>query len=182
MFTWWDITPDSERQQWTLTPFTSIGPLNFGMSPDAVSAALGHIAGESQRHTYYQRPGETGKTIIEGAYQKFGLDLYYRDERLTGIVVNALHGPQILIENVALVGQVPSVLEQWMVDRAETIGSDTELIWMGAGMPASESLGIIIGVQRAGDNLLTKPIFMPEEALLDGYSEWLPSKAWSQYY
>jgi hypothetical protein len=181
MFTWWNVVPDSERQQWTLNPFASVGPLKFGMSPDAVSEALSDITRESQRNTFHRGPGETRSIATEGRYRKFGLDLYYRDERLAGIVVNALHGPQVRVAGVKLVGQVPSVLEQWMVDRAEN-RPDAELIWMAAGLPASESLGIIIGVQRAGDHLLTKPIFIPEEALVDGYSEWLPSKAWSRYY
>ncbi|MBO0803348.1 MAG: hypothetical protein J2P25_09800 [Nocardiopsaceae bacterium] len=181
MFTWWDVVPDGERQQWTLDPFTSVGPLDFDMSPHAVSKALSNFTGEPQRHQFLQRQGETRSIVTEGSYRKFGLYLYYRDERLAGIVVNALHGPQVLVEGVKLVGQVPSILEQWMVGRAEN-RPDTELIWMAAGMPASESLGLIIGVQRAGDHLITKPIFMPEEALVDGYSEWLPNKAWTRYW
>lgn len=65
------------------------------------------------------------------------------------------------MDNVALVGQVPSALEQWMLDRAETREPYTELTYMSAGVPASESLGIVIDVQRVDDHLITRPVFVP---------------------
>lgn len=39
----WYVVPDSERKQWTLEPFASVGPLRFGMSPGEASAALGGV-------------------------------------------------------------------------------------------------------------------------------------------
>jgi hypothetical protein len=98
-------------------------------------------------------------------------------------VVNALCGPQVLVEDVALVAQVPSVLFQWMVDRHRNPGttdSYTDFLVMGADIPASESLGVVIDVQRAGDQLVTRPVFFPREALDDGFSDWLPDKVWSR--
>jgi hypothetical protein len=184
MLDWWDVVPDNERQQWTLEPFISVGPLAFGMSPGEVSEALNGATGETQRHKHYLAPGASRPIVKTGRYQEFGLDLYYREERLSGIVVNALRGPQVFVEGVALVGRVPSVLEQWMVDRhrrADTGEPDENLIYMDPGNPGSESLGVVIEVQRAGDHLLTRPVFIPFEALDIGFTSWLPDKVWGRY-
>jgi hypothetical protein len=115
---------------------------------------------------------------VEGTYTEFGLHLYYKDERLAGVIIDALCGPQVSVVGMPLVGQVPSVLEQWMLDRAETFPPYTELVYLGAGVPASESLGVTLNVQREGDRLLTRPIFYPSEAL-DDLSHWLPREAWT---
>jgi hypothetical protein len=64
-----------------------------------------------------------------------------------------------------------------MTDRAEAREPCTELFYMASGVPGSESLGVVIDVQRAGDRLITKPIFVPRESM-DDLSHWLPSEAW----
>lgn len=173
MFTWWKVLPDHERRQWTLNPFVSVGPLSFGMSPDDVSEALSGVTAESQQHTL----GAVG-IVVEGEYREFGLSLHYREERLASVVVDALRGPQVLAEDVALVGRVPSVVEQWMTDRAEARQPCAELSYMDAGVPGSESLGVVIDVQRAGDHLLTRPVFVPREAM-DDLPHFLPGHVWS---
>jgi hypothetical protein len=178
MFRWSDVVPDDERRQWALDPFASVGPLGFGMSPDEVSAALSGVTEESQSHRFHVARLETTPTVTQGEFRKFGLQLYYRQERLAGVAVDALRGPQVLVKDVALVGRVPSVLEQWMTDRAEAREPYTELFYMASGVPGSESLGVVIDVQRAGDHLITKPIFVPRESM-DDLSHWLPREAWS---
>ncbi|MEU6251156.1 hypothetical protein [Streptomyces sp. NPDC047043] len=178
MFKWWDVLADDDRQQWTLAPFVSVGPLRFGMSPGEVSKALSGVTSESQRHRVRRSSNGTVVTVEEGRYQEFGLTLYYRQERLAGVVVDALRGPQVCAESVALVGRVPSVLEQWMVDRAQAREPESDLFYVDAGVPGSETLGVVIDVQRAGDNLLTRPVLVPSEAL-DDLSHFLPRAAWS---
>lgn len=173
---WWHVLPNDERQQWTLEPFVSVGPLRFGMSPAEVSDAMGGVTAEVEHHTRSSR-AEGGWEVVEGQYREFGLHLYYRDERLAGIVVDALCGPQVFADGEALVGRVPSVMERWMLDRAEVRPPYTELVYMGAGVPASDSLGVTINVQREGDRLLTRPVFYPAGAL-DDLSHWLPRDAW----
>ncbi len=175
---WWHVLPEEERQQWTSEPFTRVGPLRFDMSPLEVRDVMSDVTSEAERHTW--RTGRTGsaRTVIEGRYQEFGLHLYYRDERLAGVVIDALCGPQVFADGTALVGRVPSELEQWMLDRADARPPYTELTYMGAGVPASESLGVTINVQRNGDRLVTRPMFYPVEAL-DDLSHWLPWDAWT---
>lgn len=177
MFTWWKVVPDRQRQQWVLDPFVSVGPLRFGASPDEVTEALEDATAERQRHTLHRAAGGTVSTVVEGRYQKFGLRLYYREERLAGVAVDALCGPQVLADGVALVGRVPSEVEQWMLDRAEAHEPDGSLSYLDAGVPDSASLGVVVDVQRAGDHLLTKPVFVPREALHD-LPHFLPRDAW----
>ncbi|MFF3990560.1 hypothetical protein ACFY0B_39110 [Streptomyces sp. NPDC001797] len=179
MFEWWHVLADDERQRWTLDPFVRVGPLLFGMAPGEASVALSEATKEVQRHTRRRRANETAHVVVEGEYREFGLKLYYREERLVGIVVDALRGPQVLAEGVALVGRVPSVLEQWMLDRAEAREPCAELSYLAAGVPGSDSLGVVLDVQRAGDRLLTRPVFVPREALED-LSHFLPPEVWSR--
>ncbi|MEU3337322.1 hypothetical protein [Streptomyces sp. NPDC006668] len=178
MFTWWHVLADEERQQWTLDPFVSVGPLRFGMRPTETAEALSSATSEAQRHRL-RRANDGALVVEEGEYRDLGLTLYYRDERLAGVVVDALRGPQVVVEGVALVGRVPSVLEQWMIDRAEAREPYSELSYMDAGVPGSESLGVVVDVQRAGDRLLTRPVFVPHEAL-DDLPHFLPREAWSR--
>jgi hypothetical protein len=144
-----------------------VGPLAFGVRPREASEALGGVTTEAQRHRLSRGANETVDVVQEGEYRELGLTLYYREERLAGVVVDALRGPQVLVEGVALVGQVPSAPEQWMLDRAEAREPCPELSYMDAGVPGSESLGVVLDVQRAGDHLLTRPVFVPREALDD---------------
>ncbi|MFC8794791.1 hypothetical protein [Streptomyces cinereoruber] len=175
MFKWWNVLPDDERRQWTLDAFVSVGPLHFGMSPGEVSAVLDGVTAES-----YCPASDSHSTIVRGDSWEPGLKLYYWGERLSAIVVDALRGPQVFADGVALVGRVPSGLEKWMIDRAEAHGTDSEPIYMGAGIPGSDTLGVFIDVQRAGDHLLTRPVFVPSEAM-DDPSHFLPREMWSRY-
>jgi hypothetical protein len=50
---------------------------------------------------------------------------------------------------------------------------------MDAGVPGSDTLGVVIDVQRAGDHLLTRPVFIPPEAM-DDLPHFLPASAWSR--
>ncbi|MFI5985531.1 hypothetical protein ACIBEA_32320 [Streptomyces sp. NPDC051555] len=179
MSMWWDVVPDEQRQRWTSDPFVRVGPLRFGMRPDEVSAALSDVTAESQRYVHrHPAAGGAPAVVTEGDYREFGLKLYYREGRLAAVVVDALRGPQVSAGAMALVGRVPSVVERWLVERAEAAGPRAELSYLDAGVPGSDSLGVVIDVQRAGDGLLTRPVFVPEEAL-DDLPHFLPAGAWS---
>ncbi|MFJ4845344.1 MULTISPECIES: hypothetical protein [unclassified Streptomyces] len=36
----WSVVDDADRARWTLVPFTSVGPLRFGMSPEDATAVM----------------------------------------------------------------------------------------------------------------------------------------------
>lgn len=168
----WDVLPDSERQQWTFEPFVSVGPLRFGMSSGETSAALGGVRAGVRQHDAHWG-------IACHTYSEVGLKLYFAaDERLYGVSIDALRGPQVLADGAALVGRVPSELEQWLFDRAESREPYTELFYMPGAEAGSLTLGVVLCVQRAGDRLVTRPVFLPADAMDDVYHR-LPREAWA---
>jgi len=168
---WWEIIPDSERQQWTLDPLVSVGPLRFGMTPDEVTDALDGV----KPNPYWG--GVHGLPMTQGRYASVGT-LYYRNERLHGVSIDALRGPQVFADGVALVGRIPSELTKWLEDRAEVREIYTELFYLPSGDPGSLTLGVAMCVQRSGDRVVTRPVFLPADSLDDVYHQ-LPAEAWS---
>jgi hypothetical protein len=175
---WWHLLPEEDRQQWLLEPFVAVGPLRFGMSPDEVAGVMATVTTETEQRRYCKPLDAIVYEVTEGQYSTFGLHLYYRGEGLAGVAVDALCGPQVSVAGTTLVGRPPSVLEQWLIDRAEAGPPEAEVVYMSAGVPGSETLGVTINVQREGDRLLTRPIFYPAAAL-DDLSHWLPRDAWA---
>ena len=167
----WRVLPDSERRQWALDPFTSVGPLQFGMSPDEVAVALDDMVTARSR--------DASSNITSDVYSKVGVTLYYDSgEQLHGVSADALRGPQVFIDGIALVGRIPSELEQWLCERADSREPFTELVYMPSADPASLSLGVVACVQRAGDRLVTRPVFLPADAMEDIHHQ-LPQEAWA---
>jgi hypothetical protein len=151
----WDVVPDSQRKQWMLEPFASVGPLRFGMNPDEASATLGGIRPNPRWH-------DSHFNTMGGTYRQAGVTPYFASgTSLCGITVDARRGPQVLGDGKALVGQVPSELEHWLVSRAESRAPYTELAYMPGAEPASLTLGVLVCLQRAGDRLLTRPVSWP---------------------
>ncbi|MFD9124454.1 hypothetical protein [Kitasatospora sp. NPDC059571] len=173
----WPVVPDGERWQWTLEPFVAVGPLRFGMSPAEAADALRQATAEAEPHRHYHPAPCSLRDSEDGRYLDFGLRLYYGQGRLAAVIVNALCGPQVLVDGAALVARVPSAVERWMLDRAAAHEPDGEVVYMGGGLVCSESLGVVINVQRAGDRLITRPMFLSAEAL-DGGSYFLPEDLW----
>ncbi|MGW1910403.1 hypothetical protein ACWCQS_06525 [Streptomyces sp. NPDC002076] len=167
----WDVLPDRERQQWTFDPFLGVGPLRFGMTSDEACAALGGVpAAERSRYS--------GWEIRCHNYSGLGVKLYFTAERLHAVSIDALRGPQVHADEAALVGQVPSELEQWLFDRAESREPFTELFYLPGAEPGSLTLGVVLCVQRAGDYLLTRPVFLAADVMDDVY-HYLPREAWA---
>ncbi len=167
----WNIVPDRERQQWTLEPFVSVGPLRFGMPLDEISAVLGGINASWSIH-------KARWNSMCQCFPEAGLKLYFSDERLCGVSVDALRGPQVLADEMALVGRVPSELEQWLFERADSREPYSELFYLPSAEAGSLTLGVVLCVQRAGDRLLTRPVFLPADAMDDVYHQ-LPTEAWA---
>lgn len=176
----WDVLPESERRRWSLEPFESVGPLRFGMRPADVTEALGGITKNPQHHTRAALPQDRHGTV-KGECWGLGLTFYYGlDERLRGISVDALKGPQVFADGTALVGRVPSEVEQWIIGRTEIREPFSELFYVKLGEPGSASLGVVVCVQRTGDRLLTRPVFLPAEGM-NAPLDFLPSEVWTTH-
>ncbi|SEM52500.1 hypothetical protein [Streptacidiphilus jiangxiensis] len=162
-----DVLPDSERLSWILDPFESVGPLRFGMTSAEVSAALEGCV-----------PGLESGTAFRIYPEEVGLEIHYDEaDRLWAVSVDALRGPQVQVDGMPLVGRVPSELEAWLFERAENRGLGTDVVYLPGAQAGSNTLGVVLCVQRAGDRLLTRPVFLPAEAMDDVY-HMLPQEAW----
>ncbi|HEU4784225.1 MAG TPA: hypothetical protein VFS83_12870 [Ktedonobacterales bacterium] len=157
----WEVKRDVDRAQWTFTPWIGVGPLRFGMSPEEVGAALD----SAHAQPFAQVFTEVGVTVF-----------YTESVRLAGVAVNALNGPQVRLGGTALVGCVPSELERWISDHATAHGLD--LRYTHEGNPGSVDLGLIIRVQRAGDVVLSRPLFLIREWVLEPW-DYIPGFEWS---
>ncbi|HEY9373113.1 hypothetical protein [Streptomyces sp.] len=167
----WDVLPDSERQQWMLDPFGGVGPLRFGMRRGEVSAELGGVQANWGVRNAHDEAGHEHHSEV-------GLTLHYAaGDHLRAVQVDALRGPQVFADDTALVGRVPSELERWVEARAELREPDPELFLLPGGEIMSESLGVAFCLQRAGDRLLTRPIFLSADTMDDGYNK-LGRDAW----
>lgn len=167
----WDVLPDGERPHWTLDAFKAVGPLRFGSTPDEASLALEGISAHR---------AEDGKwwPLRYKNYSRSGVKLYFgSDSRLRGVSIDALRGPQVFADGRPLVAQVPSEIDRWVEHRAESRGIDAEIGYLGTGDIVSLSLGVAFCPQRAGDRLLTRPVFMSDPEMDDVHHQ-LPAEAW----
>ncbi|MFQ3555805.1 hypothetical protein QZN11_03190 [Streptomyces gramineus] len=104
----WDVKRDSERAQWVFVPQVSVGPLHFGMAPDDVSAALGSKA--SARRLVQRSSGDC--ELVESQFTEPRVTVYYAmGQTLACVAVDALAGPQVMLDGTALVALVPSEAE-----------------------------------------------------------------------
>lgn len=140
----------SGRVRWLCDPLVGVGPLRFGAGPDDVGQALnGAVA-----------------TVSVGTRERWfpgaGVAAYFSETgKLACVAVDALKGPQVTLEGTDLVGRPPSEVEEWFLEHARTRG--TELRYSHEGNPGSAALGVVMRVQRAGDVVVSRPLFLTRE-------------------
>ncbi|MFF2212483.1 hypothetical protein [Streptomyces antibioticus] len=165
----WRIAREEERAEWTFTPYVGVGPLHFGMALEEIARVLGEGPavsscphhGEDQQLDYADFTGS-------------GIRALFHDGRLGCVAADALTGPQVRLDSAPLTGCAPSHVEDWLVHRTTRPGS---LTYSVAGDPVFADLGLAIRSQRAGDIILTRPLFL----LPDWLDLWhaLPSEEWN---
>ncbi|MFJ6141580.1 hypothetical protein [Kitasatospora sp. NPDC092286] len=64
--------------------------------------------------------------------------------------------------------------------RADSAETRTELFYLPGAEAGSLTLGVVLCVQRAGDRLLTRPVFLPADAMDDAF-HYLPGDAWAMF-
>ncbi|MFI7401578.1 hypothetical protein ACIBW9_14050 [Streptomyces sp. NPDC049541] len=166
---------DSERAQWVFVPQVGVGPLRFGMTPDDVSAALGS---EAPARRLAQRSSGSYE-LIESPFTKPRVTVYYAmGQTLACVAVDALAGPQVMLDGTALVARVPSEVEDWLCKHAEA--DEFDLIYTHAADPGSGDLGLIVRAQRAGDIVLTRPLFLIREWAENNW-DCVPGEEWSRF-
>lgn len=171
----WYVKKDSEREEWLLVPHVSVGPLRFGMVPDEVSASLRSNASIS-RHV---KRTSGNSELVEAQFTRLGVTAYYgKGEVLACVAVDALAGPQVRLDGTALVARVPSEAEEWVCNH--TNAHELDLIYTHAADPGSADLGLILRAQRAGDIVLTRPLFLIREWAQRSW-DCIPASEWSTF-
>ncbi|MFJ4314313.1 hypothetical protein ACIP46_03340 [Streptomyces lavendulae] len=167
----WRLARAEERAEWTFTPYVGVGPLHFGMTLDEITTALGeHPAASSHTHD------GTHRRLESADFTTSGIRALFRDDRLGCVAVNALGGPQVRLDGAPLTGCAPSRVEDWLVHRAERTRPGS-LRYSPAGDPVFAGLGLAIRGQRAGDLVLTRPLFLHHDWLDLWHA--LPAAEWN---
>ncbi|MER6686246.1 hypothetical protein [Streptomyces olivaceoviridis] len=161
----WGVLEEEQRLPWAFTPFERVGPLEFGMTHEQAEAAVDGvletgISSGSSRDNYVCAEFWSVQ-LLDAPFFGPAVTVYYdRSVGLAGIAVNALRGPQVTLDGLALVGQVPSRLEDQFIDYLET--HTKELQYSQHADPCSEQLGLVLRAQRAGDLVLSRPVMVAE--------------------
>ncbi|MEV6039082.1 hypothetical protein AB0L65_48620 [Nonomuraea sp. NPDC052116] len=175
------VLDDVERLQWDFTPLVSVGPLWFGMSHDEVVAELDTDVPSSGsdrwgvRRAWFHLPTSYGSALTT---------YYAGSGRLSCIAVDALHGPQVTMEGLPLVGRVPSELADVFVDHMLSRGLPEAVRSSQYGDLGADEVGLVLRAQRAGDILLTRPVFVAREwadCVCDVTEGYVPDEEWRVY-
>ncbi|MGW1224777.1 hypothetical protein [Streptomyces sp. NPDC002530] len=165
----WRIAREEERAEWTFTPYIGVGPLRFGMTLKEITSALG----EEPTVLSHSSHGED-QQLNYADFAESGVRALFEEDRLGCVAVNALTGPQVRLGAAPLTGCAPSHVEDWLVHRTTRPGS---LTYSPAADPIFHDLGLAIRSQRAGDVVLTRPLFLLHDWLDLWHS--LPSEEWN---
>jgi hypothetical protein len=115
-------------------------------------------------------------------FYKVAVTTYYEESAtLFCVAVDALHGPQVTIDGVRLTGRVPSELAHEFIEYAVSHG--VRVAYSQHGDPGADALGLVLRAQRAGDVLLTRPVFVAREwadRVGDVSEGSVPQVEWSQ--
>ncbi|WP_329427152.1 hypothetical protein OG339_43450 [Streptosporangium sp. NBC_01495] len=176
------VLDDAERLQWDFTPLVSVGPLRFGMSFHEVAAALdadipsGLSHGKWEvRYAHFHLPTSHG----------LALTAYFAESgHLSCIAIDAHHGPQVTMDGLRLVGRVPSQLVDLFADYLQSQGLGDAVRASQYGDIGADEYGLVLRAQRAGDILLTRPVFVAREwadRVCDVTEGCVPEEEWQVY-
>ncbi|WP_199729327.1 hypothetical protein [Micromonospora sp. M71_S20] len=182
----WDVLVESQRLQWSFTPFERVGPLEFGMTHAqvqgrvhgvlSVAVSQGTSGGEGWAEFWLERSSGA-------AFSGPAITAYYDESvGLAGIAVNALRGPQVTLEGIRLVGQTPSRLEGKFTDYL--MAHSRELRYSQSADPCSPQLGLVLRAQRAGDAVLSRPVLVAKawaDRCWDTSEGCIPSREWKTF-
>lgn len=140
----WSVKPAAEREVWEFIPQMRVGPLSLlGWEHADVEAVLGPT-NPSYRHD----------KIFDARWPSQGVTTYYQDGILHAVAIDALTGPRVrFVDEIELTGRAPSEVDEWLLEHFTDscrINQDGEV--------ANDQLGLVVRTQRAGDNLLTRPV------------------------
>ncbi|WP_245790710.1 hypothetical protein [Streptomyces monashensis] len=182
----WGVLDEKQRLPWVFAPFERVGPLEFGMTHEQAEAAVDGVLQTALRE------GSPGNEVradfrlgdrLDARFSGPAVTVYYdRSIGLAGIAVNALRGPQVTLDGIGLVGQVPSRLEDEFTDYLEARNRDLQ--YSQYADPCSAQLGLVLRAQRAGDLVLSRPVMVAEawaDRCWDTTEGCIPRQEWKTF-
>ncbi|MFF4161384.1 hypothetical protein [Streptomyces sp. NPDC001678] len=127
----------------------------------------------------YDSPVVSSEFTLVGEPVGPAVTAYYDAGRLACVAVSALRGPQVTLDGLRLVGRVPSELEDAFAGYASANGHD--LRYSQHADPGSETLGVVLRAQRAGDVVLSRPVLVASawaERCCDVTEGRIPTEEW----
>lgn len=151
---------EEERAKWNYIPFETVGPLRFGMTHDEAVATLGEVHGIIPLTGWV--PSFKNYRSHSAIFYETAVTTYYGDSGLLSCVaIDALHGPQVTLDGIRLVGRAPSEVAHEFSEYA--FSHDVIVVTSYQGDPGADEFGILLRAQRCGDVLLTRPVFVARE-------------------
>lgn len=103
-------------------------------------------------------PVSSSEFFLIGASSASAVAVYYDAGRLACVAISVLRGRQVTLDGLRLVGRVPYELEDAFAEYTSTNGHD--LRYSQHADPGSETLGVILRAQRAGEVVLSGPVLV----------------------
>ncbi|WP_246040752.1 hypothetical protein [Streptomyces cadmiisoli] len=175
----WTVVDEADRVQWEMLAGEGVGPLRFGMSHDEAAASVADVLSPVSTRGGYGSPAASSEFSLVGTSVAPAVTTYYEAGSLACVAVNALRGPQITLDGLRLVGRVPSILEDAFTEYTSTNGHD--LRYSQHADPGSETLGVVLRAQRAGDVVLSRPVLVAPiwaERCCDVTEGCIPTEEW----
>ncbi|MER8009610.1 hypothetical protein [Streptomyces sp. NPDC094149] len=163
----------ADWEEWPYVPAVGVGPLRFGMTVDEVVEAA-EVLGRTQvmdcrrDHAVFS---PTWRIEVRRGVASTGpvvtADVSH-DAGLFWVAANAVHGPQVKLEGICLVGRDLSELESEEVARDEA--GDGCFRHMPEGYAGPDDSGVVMRGQLVGPVLRSRPLFVVSR---DGaYTKW----------
>ncbi|WP_329201557.1 MULTISPECIES: hypothetical protein [unclassified Streptomyces] len=159
----WPVVPGHERPLWEWVPLERVGPLQFGMSPGEVPAALdGETPAARLGHFPHWSLGRPGQWhLSEDRFEKAGVSAHYWRHpdgvpRLGAVTSYGRTGPQVLHAGIPLVGVSPSALDAAIIQHIED--HDLGLRFCPSAAAVWDGLQLVLNTTRAGDAAVTEVV------------------------
>ncbi|MFJ8060955.1 hypothetical protein [Streptomyces sp. NPDC096142] len=155
-----------------------VGPLRFGMPITEVAAVL---PGMAELRRFRADPSFREILGVEFGTERAepAVYAYFAEGLLFCVAVDAVHGPQVTLWGRELTACVPADLERFLLHAHDCEVLDVR--YGPRGNPGAEGLGLVVRVQEAAGNVVTRPVMVARawaERCTDDWEGAIPECEW----
>ncbi|OPC79576.1 hypothetical protein B4N89_00205 [Embleya scabrispora] len=151
--------------EWSYAPAVGVGPFRFGMTVGEVLEAAAGIPGRTSvgdcapSHAIFSRTWRIEVRRHEPAASPLAVTAYVsRAVGLFCLAVDAVHGPRVSFDGLALVGRDRAGLERDVIAYVKARGVD--LCYSVTGYAGPDVSGLVMCEQPIGSVMRSRPLFM----------------------